>query len=178
MCVLWWKLVENADLSQWYHEKQNINFRHWHRDGIQITYIDDDLRLVGQISCHAYDLFFYILIDLICCRHIGFGLTSLSAIFQLHSGGHYYWWRKPEYPEKTTDLPQVTEKLHHALLYRVHLTWTGCELTTLVAPTYIDNAERVVGQRLYYALWIFFTLYMTHFAVDVYSIFVFGFSKI
>ena len=21
------------------------------------------------------------------------------------------WWRKPEYPEKTTDLPQVTDKL-------------------------------------------------------------------
>jgi hypothetical protein len=23
----------------------------------------------------------------------------------------FYWWRKPEYPEKTTDLTQVTEKL-------------------------------------------------------------------
>ena len=24
-----------------------------------------------------------------------------------------YWWRKPEYPEKTTDLSQVTDKLSH-----------------------------------------------------------------
>jgi len=30
--------------------------------------------------------------------------------FQLHRGGQFYWWRKPEYPEKTTDLPQATDR--------------------------------------------------------------------
>jgi hypothetical protein len=40
-------------------------------------------------------------------------ITPRSIIFQ------FYWWRKPKYPEKTTD------KLYHIRLYRVHLAING-----------------------------------------------------
>ena len=41
-------------------------------------------------------------------------LTSFSTILQLYSRCQF-WWRTQEYPEKTTDLPQVNNKRYHIM---------------------------------------------------------------
>ena len=81
--------------------------------------------LLFRLLCWCIQiLMFYTVPSVVYYWQFGLGLWCLT-LFQWYHVGQLYWWRKTEYPEKTTVPPQVTDKFYHIMLYRVHLDMSG-----------------------------------------------------
>jgi hypothetical protein len=82
-------------------------------------------------------------------------LTPLLTLVQLYRGGRFYRLGKPEYPEKTSNLPQVTDKPYHIMILcdtswgnNNNLTWVKNNLgglTVRVLDCSVVNRASIQG---------------------------------
>ena len=115
--------------------KINRQWRKWRALANTLNLITVKIWFNGQIYWSLYISYNWLELGLLC-------LTPLSTIFQLYRGGQFYWWRKPEYPEKTTDLRKSLTNFI-IMLYQYISSWVGFKLTTLVviATDCIDSCK-------------------------------------
>jgi hypothetical protein len=91
------KSTYRVNVMLFYATFNNISVKSW----LSVIFVEET-----KVSRENHRPAAYLLIWLGLLR-----LTPLSTTFQLYTqmycDGQLYWWRKPEYPGKTTDLPHI-----------------------------------------------------------------------
>ena len=122
--------VKNDDGQRYLAKKWNTEI--WPNTKILIDQINT---CIWNIQCYLFNttnvtldrwttnhLFCEILMNTVACLFVclflWWCLTPLSIIIQLYRGGQFYWVRKQEEPEKTTDLSQIRQTLSHNVVHR------------------------------------------------------------
>jgi hypothetical protein len=101
------------------HQNQNIFFSNHNPPPLQVKW---SFRLVWFMTFSAT-------------------FNNISAI-----SWQFYWWRKPEYPKKTTDLSQV----RHTLSHNVVLSTPRHELDV---ESQIQQTKQIEGKRFTFPFW-------------------------
>jgi hypothetical protein len=88
------KIAHEFPVNEWMKNFENkIKTLTEHHDSLP----DEEVVRLGKKDPEAYPLY-------------------IDKFFQLYCGDQFYWWRKPEILEITTDLSHVTDNLYHIML--------------------------------------------------------------
>ena len=104
-----WNWTQNVNSSKHWHAKWKIEF---------LLHLMLTSRLTSENVLKFTNIYVINGKIILIFRVVGLGLwclTSLSTIFQIYCGSQFYWWRKSEYLEKTTDQSHWLTLSHNIL---------------------------------------------------------------
>ena len=115
----------------------------------------------STLAVHQEAIFFVVRVRVMVFK-------AISTVFHLYRESQFCCWRNLE---KTTDLPQATDKLDHIMLYRVHLFMSG------IFSSCLFIIRRIRVDKKYYFRWVRHLHWFVPFHFGYYAIIVFWWCK-
>ena len=111
------------------------------------------MKLPVFLPCDGTTLLSFLYINTLPWKSMAMVIVLGATFNNIYSGSQFYWWMKTEYPEKTTDLSQITDKFYYIKVYWVHL----------------GSLEHVNDRFIEYT-WSVWSLYVIHVYIKVYRV--------